>query len=791
MDFFDKPLQVVDFDITELPKKLPIMPLRNTIIFPKQIFPLSIGRDKSIKIVEDAMQSNKIIGVATQIDGNVDDPEKDQLYRIGTAVLILKILKFPDQTQHIVVQGLHRIKINRMVKDDPYMVAYARPLEDAVSDDVSIKAMMVNLKGMFHNTVDLAPYLTTEQGMLVSNIDEPGRLADVISSSLNIPVEDKQDILETLSIKKRLEKVTITLTKEMQVLELGSKIQTKIMGEINKGQREFFLREQLKAIQKELGEDDERTVEFNELKEKIDESKMTDEIKETANKELDRLSKMQPSSAEYTVSRTYLDWLTDMPWGKRTRDRLDIARAHGILDEDHYGLEKVKKRILEYLAVQKLRKNKKGPILCFVGPPGVGKTSLGKSISRALGRKIVRISLGGVHDEAEIRGHRRTYVGAMPGRIVQGIKKAKSLNPVFMLDEIDKLGSDFRGDPSSALLEVLDPEQNFAFSDHYLDVPFDLSQVMFIMTANMTDTIPPALKDRMEMIDIPGYTAEQKAQIASRFLVPKQIVEHGLKKEDVSFKNSSLLQIITSYTREAGVRNLEREIASVCRGIAKQVVEKTIKRVTVTSRNIVKYIGPERFFYDVKERTMKTGVATGLAWTPVGGDILFIEATKMQGKGQLSLTGKLGDVMKESAKAALSYTRSKAKLLKISEIKFDKTDIHIHVPSGAIPKDGPSAGVALLTALVSLFTGKKVRNDLAMTGEITLRGLVLPVGGIKEKVLAANRAGIMTIILPEKNRNDLSDIPSSILKKMTFHFISEMDEALKLALHELPKGFLE
>lgn len=790
MSFFDTPLQPVEIDISEIPDRLPLMSLRNTVVYPRQVIPLSVGREKSLVLVEKTLAADKIIGLVAQTDGTVDDPEESQIYKFGISALILKVLKFPDQTQHIVVQGLYRMKINNIIQSDPYFIGDVTSVEEINVEDVSIKAMVGNLKGMFQKTVDLASYLSPEQGLIVANTDQPGRLSDIIASSLNIPIPDKQVILETVDLKKRLEKVTRLLIKEMNVLELGNKIQSKIMGEIDKSQREYFLREQMKAIQKELGEEDERTVEIRELSEKVKAAKMPDEVKEVAIKEINRLSKMMPSSAEYTVSRTYLDWMTDMPWGIRTRDRLNITRAENILNEDHYGLEKAKKRILEYLAVQKIRKNKKGPILCFIGPPGVGKTSLGKSIARALGRKFIRISLGGIHDEAEIRGHRRTYIGALPGRIIQGIKKAKSMNPVFMLDEIDKLGQDFRGDPSSALLEVLDPEQNYSFSDHYLDVPFDLSQVMFIMTANLADPIPPALHDRMETLDLPGYTAHQKQQIAERFLLPKQLEEHGLKDSILSIKPSAVQQMISGYTREAGVRNLERSIAAVCRGAAKQIVEKSIKKISVTKKNLVKYLGPERYYYEVAERTMKTGVATGLAWTPVGGDILFIEATQMPGKGNLTLTGKLGDVMKESAQAALSYVKSQATKWKIKDFRFDKTDIHIHVPSGAIPKDGPSAGITILTALVSLITGVKVKNDVAITGEITLRGLVLPVGGIKEKVLAANRAGIMKVIIPEKNRNDLEEIPADIKRKMTFHFVKEMDEVLKIALHNPPKSLL-
>ncbi len=791
MEFFDKPIQTVDIDPAELPKKVAIMPLRSTVVYPRQVIPLSVGREKSLKLVEHALDNDKIIGLVTQIDGTVEEPQKNEIFKFGTTALILKVLKFPDQTQHIVVQGLYRMKINRIVSVDPYFAGSIKTIEEQNStDNDTVLAMISNLRGMFQKAVDLAPYLSPEQGLIIANTEEPGRVADIISSSLNISTQEKQDILETINLEHRLEKVTRLLVKEINVLELGNKIQSKIMGEINKSQREYFLHEQMKAIQKELGESDERTVEVQELTDKIDSSKMTEEVKEVALKEISRLSKMPASSSEYTVSRTYLDWLTDIPWGTYTKDRLNISNAEKILNEDHHGLDKIKKRIIEYLAVQKLRKSKKGPIFCFIGPPGVGKTSLGKSIARALGRKFVRISLGGIHDEAEIRGHRRTYIGALPGKIIQGLKKASAINPIFMLDEIDKVGQDFRGDPASALLEVLDPEQNDSFIDHYLNVPCDLSRVMFIMTANLSDPIPPALKDRMEVLDLPGYTAEQKEQIAMQFLVPKQMREHGLTEKQIELKSSAVGQIVSAYTREAGVRNLEREIASVCRGVAKQIVDKSIKKAVITKRNLKQYLGPDRFFYDVAERTMKTGVATGLAWTPAGGDILFIEATQMQGKGILTLTGKLGDVMKESAQAALSYVKSQAHQWKLTGFPFDKTDIHIHVPSGAIPKDGPSAGISILTALVSLITGTKVRNDIALTGEITLRGLVLPVGGIKEKVLAANRAGIMQVILPEKNRNDLIEIPAQIKRKMTFHFVKELDDVLGIALHKQPKSLL-
>jgi ATP-dependent Lon protease len=651
---------------------------------------------------------------------------------------------------------------------------------------IEVEAMVTNLKGLFKKAVELSPNLSDEQLSIILNLDQPAAVADLLASMLPVTVEEKQQILETLELQKRLELVTICLTKLVQKLELGSKIQSEVQEGINKTQREYVLREQMKAIKKELGEDEEG-VELAELRKRIDEAKLPEDALKVANKEHKRLSQMNPASAEYTVSRTYLDWILDLPWSVSTQDNLDIAKAKGVLEKDHYGLDKVKKRILEYLAVRKLKNDMKGPILAFVGPPGVGKTSLGRSIASALGRKFVRISLGGVHDEAEIRGHRRTYIGALPGRIIQALKKAGSNNPVFMLDEVDKLGSDFRGDPSSALLEVLDPEQNFSFSDHYLEVPFDLSKVLFIATANMMEPIPPPLRDRMEIIEIPSYVEDEKLHIAKSFLVPKQIREHGLKQEQLEFDDGAIRRMISGYTREAGVRNLERQIATVSRGIAREVADGSIKNALVKADDLVKYLGQQKFFSDVAERINRPGIAVGLAWTPVGGDILFIEATKMEGDGKLILTGQLGDVMKESVQAALSFIASNAEMLGIAKDFRKKHDIHVHVPAGAVPKDGPSAGVTMLTALTSLFTNRLVRNDLAMTGEITLRGAVLPIGGVKEKVLAAHRAGIKTVLLPERNKLDLDEIPKSVLEKdaMQFHFVKEMSEVLKFAL--LPK----
>jgi ATP-dependent Lon protease len=636
--------------------------------------------------------------------------------------------------------------------------------------------------GLFARVVELSPGLPQEVLAMAKSIKEPGTLADMIASTLNSKVEEKQKILQTTDIRKRLKEATRIVNYQLEVLELGNKIQTQVKGDMDKRQREYFLREQLKAIKEELGEKDEAGVEVEEYRAKIREKNLPEEAVKEAERELERLSRMHPSSAEYTVASTYLDWLTALPWSESTQDNLDIRKARKVLDDDHYGLEKAKKRIVEYLAVRKLKPDSKGPILCFAGPPGTGKTSLGHSIARALGRKFIRMSLGGVRDKAEIRGHRRTYVGALPGRIIQGLRRAESNNPVFMLDEIDKVGSDFRGDPSSALLEVLDPEQNFSFTDHYLDVPFDLSKVMFIATANVLDTIPPPLRDRMEVIQLVGYTEDEKIKIANRYLVPRQREAHGLKAEDLSFTRGAIKQIISGYTREAGLRNLEREIASICRGAASMIAQGEAQKVAIKVKNIPKFLGPVRVTAEAKARILTPGVAMGLAWTPTGGDLLFIEATAMRGQKGLTLTGQLGDVMKESASAALSFIRSHAERLKIPDDFFDKHDIHIHVPAGAIPKDGPSAGVTMLTALVSLLTDTPIHKDLAMTGEITLRGQVLPVGGIKEKVLAAHRAGIKTIILPKFNSKDLEDIPKRVQRDITFHFVDKMMDVLKLAL---------
>jgi ATP-dependent Lon protease len=763
-------------------ESLPIMPLRNTVVFPHQVVPLAVGREKSLKLLKFIDDENKVIGLISQKDGNIEDPTIDDLYNWGTAAMILKKFKMPDGSEQLIIQGMYRIKIINYLQVEPHFEANVVPVQEVYTKSVEIDALVNNLKMLFQKIVDLSPYLTNEHRVMVLNTDDPSKLADIITSQLNFPVEEKQQILEISEVDKRLEKVHYLLNKEMQVLELGSKIQSEVQGELNKTQRQYYLREQLKAIKKELGEYEDESSDIEDLRERLKNTKMPEEVQKVAEKELNRLSKMSPMASEYTVSRTYIDWLLEMPWNKKTRDRLNIKEAEKILDEDHYGLEKVKKRIVEYLAVRQLKSNMKGPILCFVGPPGVGKTSLGKSIARALGRKFARMSLGGVRDEAEIRGHRRTYVGALPGRIIQTIKKLASNNPLMMLDEIDKLGMDFRGDPSSALLEVLDPEQNFSFTDHYLEVPFDLSKVMFIATANMHDPIPPALRDRMEIIEINGYTEEEKLKIAEKYLVPKQLAANGLNEGQLSFTENALHTIISKYTREAGVRNLEREIAAVIRGVAKEIVEKKTESCKITAQKIANYLGPEKFYSEVAERTSQPGVATGLAWTPAGGDILFIEVSKMKGKGVLNLTGKLGEVMKESASAAMSFLRANSEKYNIEPDFYEKYDTHIHVPAGAIPKDGPSAGITMFTALYSLFTGKCVRNDTAMTGEITLRGMVLPVGGIKEKVLAAKRAGIKNVIIPEKNKKDLEEIPKHNISNLNFHFINEIDEVIQYAI---------
>jgi ATP-dependent Lon protease len=765
-----------------VPAELPILPLRGVVIFPSAIVPLLISRGTSLKLVEDTLQGDRMIGLFAQRNPEEENPDAAGLYSRGTAGRVLKMLKYPDGSVRILVQGLRRIEVVQFTRREPYFKAEVRHLKDVVEPSKELDAVQAHMVNQFAKFVSMIPYLPDELQVVVMNIKDPGKVSDLIASNLNVSLEEKQDLLSTLEVRGRLEKVSTILNREIELLELGHKIQSQVQSELNKNQKEFYLRQQMKAIQRELGEGDGKTAEIDELRRRVDEAKMPPEALKAAEHELDRLRMIPPESAEHTVVRTYLEWLVTLPWSVSTEDNLDLHHARQVLDEDHYDLEKIKDRILEYLAVRQLRKDPKSPILCFVGPPGVGKTSLGRSIARAMGRKFVRLSLGGIRDEAEIRGHRRTYIGALPGRIVQNIKNAGSNNPLLMLDEIDKLGMDFRGDPASALLEVLDPEQNNTFQDHYLDVPFDLSRVMFVTTANVLDPIPAPLRDRMEVIELAGYTEEEKLQIARRHLIPKQLRENGLTEENLSFDDEALLNIIRAYTHEAGLRNLEREIGRVCRKIARAITEGRTEPVLCTVAKVHEFLGPEKFFSEVAERSDEPGVAIGLAWTPNGGDILFIESTRMSGQKGLTLTGHLGEVMKESAQAALSWIRSRADRLGIPPDFFESSDIHLHVPAGAIPKDGPSAGVTMATSLASLLTGRPVRPNLAMTGEITLRGKVMPVGGIKEKVLAARRAGIDTVILPQRNEKDLEDVPESARRSMRFVFVDTMDEVLENAL---------
>ncbi len=775
-----------DVKAVKIPEILPIIPLLNTVVFPKMIFPLEVTEENSIQLVDEVMAGDRLIGLLY----SKKDPQAVEAAcpaepaDIGTCVAILKMARGEDNHTQLLIQGLSRFRVVEFVEGKPYRQARVEVLEEEDSKDLEIEAFMANLAALFDRVVKLSPFLPPEFGIMAKSITKASTLADMIASIINASPEEKHIILTMLDVKERLREVTRLVNHQVEILELGNKIQSQVKNDMDKVQRDYYLRQQLKAIKEELGEGEETNLEVEEYREKIAKGNLPEEARKEAQRELDRLARMHASSSEYTVAATYLDWVTSLPWDLGTEDSLDIKQVKKILDEDHFGLEKAKKRILEYLAVRKLKPDTKGPILCFAGPPGTGKTSLGHSIGRAMGRKFLRISLGGVRDEAEIRGHRRTYVGALPGRIIQGIRRAGSRNPVFMLDEIDKVGSDFRGDPSSALLEVLDPEQNFSFVDHYLDVPFDLSHVVFITTANILDTIPPALRDRLEVIELPGYTMDEKLRIAERYLIPRQIAANGLSKEQIAITRGAIKSIISGYTREAGVRNLEREIASLCRGIATQIVEEEITKATVALKDVHKYLGPVRISYEASLRVSKPGVAMGMAWTPTGGDLLFIEATAMKGRGGLILTGQLGDVMKESAQAALSFIRTNAAVLKVAPDFFTENDLHIHVPAGAIPKDGPSAGVTMLTALTSFITGKKVKRDLSMTGEITLRGLVLPVGGIKEKVLAAHRAGVKTIILPLLNKKDLEDVPPKVRKEINFLFVGDMMEVLKLALEK-------
>lgn len=778
-----------------IPEELSLLPIKDTVLFPMVVMPLIVSRESSMKLVDDAVVSdNRIIALATLKDPDIENPKFSDLYDVGVAAAIHTMLRLPEH-QRLIVQGLKRIRFTECIQEDPYIRVKVEELPEirdwTDAEEVEIEALRRNVGVAFQKVVSLSPAMPDELQNIVNSITKPSILADTISLHLPIDLIEKQQLLETPGTRERLRALLAILTREVDVLELGSKIQSQVHSEMGKMQREYYLREQLKAIHRELGEGDERLAEVDELRTKIAESKMPEEAEKEANRELERLSHMSPSAPEYTVARTYIDWLVSLPWETYTSDNLDIPAVHNVLNEDHYGLDKVKDRILEYLSVRKFRQEgeMRHPILCFAGPPGVGKTSLGKSIARALGRKFIRMSLGGIRDEAEIRGHRRTYIGALPGQIIQSIRRAGSHNPVFMLDEIDKVGADFRGDPSSALLEVLDPEQNSTFRDHYLEVTFDLSKVLFITTANVLDTILPPLRDRMEVLEIAGYTEEEKLEIAKKHLIPKQLEEHGLKKsKHITFLKDGIVEIIRGYTREAGVRSLERQIASICRKAARGFAEGREEPVKVNKAQVHAYLGAPRHTYEeLADRTNEPGVAVGLAWTPTGGDVLFIEATKMEGGKQLTITGQLGDVMKESAQAALSYVRSHSSDLGIASDFYTKSDIHIHVPAGAIPKDGPSAGVTMITALASLLSGRKVMPRLAMTGEITLRGKVLPVGGIKEKVLAARRAGVETVIIPKENKKDVDeDVPQNIRDEMKFIYVEDVADVLRDAL--VPNG---
>jgi ATP-dependent Lon protease len=769
-----------------LPDALPVLPLRDTVTFPETLTPLAVGQERSIKLVDDVLGANRMLVMVASRDPEDEEPGPEGLYVVGVVGVVARMLKVPDGTLRILVQGTQRVRLGPYVAEEPYLVARIAELPDVVEEGPELEALSRNVQHTFSEIVEHIPYLPEELQMAVANIEDPAALGHLIAGALRISTEEKQELLEEVDLAARLRRLSQILARELEVVQLGSQIQSQVQSEVDKGQREFFLRQQMKAIQDELGEGDEQQAEVNELRRRIEEADLPEHGLKAAERELSRLEKLPPAAAEHGVIRTYLEWLVELPWSKQTEDDLDISHAREVLDADHYDLEKVKDRILEYLAVRKLKPDSPGPILCFVGPPGVGKTSLGRSIAKALGREFERISVGGVRDEAEIRGHRRTYIGAMPGTIVRALRDAGSRNPVFMIDEIDKMGADFRGDPSSAMLEVLDPAQNDSFRDHYLDLEFDLSEVMFIATANILDTVPGALQDRMETIELAGYTLEEKRHIARRYLVPRQIEANGLKPSQIEFSDSALTAIVEEYTREAGVRNLERQIGTVCRKVARDVAEGNAAngKLKISAKRARELLGRRRFFAEQRRRTKDPGVATGLAWTPTGGDVLFIEATAMPGSGKLTITGQLGDVMKESAQAALSYVRGHwAELApELGEGWFGENDIHIHVPAGAVPKDGPSAGVAMTVALASLTSGRPVRNDVAMTGEVTLIGQVLPIGGLKEKSLAAQRAGIRRVIVPERNEGDVAEIPEHERSELEFVFVDEVSKAIDAAL---------
>ncbi len=776
-------------DEIEFGDELAVLPIRNAVLFPGAVAPFDVGREKSVALVEDVHNlQSPVIAIFAQRDPSTDDPDGDDLYPVGCAARVLKALKHSSGNYSLILQGLMRIRLDQITEKTPYLKAKVARIETPQTEDVEAEALAMSLRDVAKQVIQLMPELPREAGSLIDSIQAPGALADLVAANLDAPVEEKAQLIETIDVKERIRKVLRLLTRQLEILKMRERINSQIKEEMGKNQREYVLRQQLKAIKEELGEDDGDQGDLDGLEERIAKANLPQEADNVAKKQLKRLRSMQVGSAEYTVVRTYVDWILDVPWSEATDDNLEIAEVRKVLDEDHYGLDKVKKRIVEYLAVRKLKKDKKGPILCLLGPPGVGKTSLGRSIARALGRKFVRISLGGVHDEAAIRGHRRTYVGALPGQIIQGMKKGGTVNPVFMMDEVDKIGHDFRGDPSAALLEVLDPEQNNAFADHYLEIPYDLSNVMFVATANIADPIPPPLRDRMEILEIPGYTRREKLAIAKQHLIPKQLEEHGLSTEQLVITDEAVEELIEHYTREAGVRSLERTVASVIRGVAVKVAEgdKNVRTIK-TEEDLREFLGPIKFTSEVAERTEETGVVTGLAWTSVGGEILFIEVTKMYGSGKMQLTGQLGDVMKESAHAALSYVRTNAERYGIPRDFLEKSDVHIHIPAGGMPKDGPSAGITMFTAIVSLLTGIRARHDVAMTGEISLRGRVLPIGGVKEKTLAAHRAGIKRVIMPERNKADLEEVPKEIRDELEFVFVNKLDEVLQAALESVPQ----
>jgi len=781
---FDKPESP---SLPKLPKKMRILPYPDGVLFPSMLLPMEITAEHQKKVVEDAVSSDRIIAVfATKQESKNKDKNKDEknpeLYKIGSGAMILRMLRIPDGSMQVMLQGIQRVKLNKILQTEPYMIADVEPLKDKFEHSIEFEGMMRTAVNQFYEIIKQAPNLPPEIATIVNNLSFTGQQIDFIASNLKLKKEEQQQILELIDIHERLKLLLTFIERELEILKIGTKIHEDVQQTVNKAQREAYLRQQLESIKKELGESDEQTAALNELQQKIEKANLPEEVRKVADRELKRMAQIPPMSPEYNVSRTYLDWIVSLPWDISTEDRLEVDQAQQVLDEDHHDLEKLKERIVDYLAVRKLKQDMKGPILCFVGPPGTGKTSLGKSIARALGRTFMRLSLGGVRDEAEIRGHRRTYIGALPGRIIQSLQRASSNNPVIMLDEIDKVGTDYRGDPSSALLEVLDPEQNNSFVDHYLDLPFDLSKVFFITTANIVDTIPPPLLDRMEVLELSGYTEPDKLEISKRYLVPKQLKEHALKETDVIFDDSAIVEVIRSYTREAGVRNLERNLATLCRKSTRQIVTGTKPPIKITGKEVRDILGPERYLHDAAEEKDEVGVVVGMAWTPVGGDILFVEATVVEGNGHLRLTGRLGDVMKESAEAAMTYVRSRSKKLGLPDNFHRKKDVHVHIPEGAIPKDGPSAGVTMTTALVSALTKRPARRDIAMTGEITLRGKVLAVGGIRDKVLAAHRAGIKTIILPKENQRNLEDIPEHVKNELQFFFVEHLDEVLDKAL---------